>query len=179
MSLKVVKSKVKSNKPSSPTNDYDFQLWVLLRQVRDAMAKARERELGIIDISSVQGSILTSIKVIADKATPIEISRRLIREPHSISGLLERMEKQGLVKLVKDLPRRNMVRVVMTKKGEATYKHISNRAVMREIIASLNKQEKKKLWDILLKLRGVSLKLADVTHEVPLPEFSIEDPQLI
>jgi DNA-binding MarR family transcriptional regulator len=168
--LKENKTKVKPSIRSSSTSDFDYMLWVLLEQVRDAMAKARERELGSKAISSIQASVLTSIEAIGHETTAAKISRRLIREPHSVSGLLKRTEKQGLIKLVKDLPRRNMVRVAMTKKGEAAYKHISNRSTMREIMSALSEQEKKELGNILLRLRAKSLKLAGITHNVPLPD---------
>jgi DNA-binding MarR family transcriptional regulator len=167
-------TKAKPIKPIAKTNDEDYNLWVMLRQTRDAMAKARERELGKHGISSIQGSVLHNIQSIGPDTTPAEIARHLVREPHSVSGLLSRMEKQGLIKRVKDLPRRNMIRVVMTKKGEEAYKFITQRTTMHDVMSVLTKQEKKVMWDILLKLRGNSLKLAGITHDVPFPDGRIK-----
>jgi MarR family transcriptional regulator for hemolysin len=133
------------------------------------MMKAREKELEKYGISSIQAALLFTIQAIGSDATPAEISRRLVREPHSVSGLLSRMEKQGLVKRVKDMPKRNMVRVVMTEKGKKAYEQSTRRTMMHEVFARLAEQEKKDLWDILAKLRSRSLKLAGISHELPFP----------
>lgn len=151
------------------STDQDYNLWVLMRQTRDAMTKAREKELGRYGISSIQAAVLFTVQAIGSEATPAEISRRLVREPHSVSGLLVRMEKQGLIKRVKNLPRRNMVRVVMTKKGEAAYDLSTRRNTMHEIMTVLADDERKSLWDNLEKLRDKALKLAGIEHELPFP----------
>ena len=164
--------KVKSIKSPPSSTDEDYNLWVLMRQVRDAMGKARERELGKYGISSIQGAVLFNIKEIGRETTPAEISRRLVREPHSVSGLLSRMEKQGLIKRVKDLPRRNMIRIVTTKKGEEAYKLIAKRLSMVEIMSSLTEDEKNTLWNLLQKLRTKSFRMAGI-NELPFSDPSM------
>lgn len=77
--------------------DQDYELWVLLHQPRDAVFKAREKELSPYGISTMQAAVLFIILAIGNEATPTEISRWLLREPHSVSNLLSRMEKEGLV----------------------------------------------------------------------------------
>ena len=151
------------------STDQDYNLWVLMRQTRDAMTKARERELEKYGISSIQAAVLFTVQAIGVEATPAEISRRLVREPHSVSGLLSRMEKQGLIKRIKDLPKRNMVRVVMTEKGETAYDQSTKRTTMHEIIGILSENERRRLWDDLEKLRDKSMKLAGIGHELPFP----------
>ncbi len=159
----------KTRKSALISTDQDYNLWVLMRQARDAMAKAREREIAKYGVSSIQVAVLFNIQAIGQEATPAEISRRLVREPHSVSGLLSRREKQGLIKRVKDLPRRNMIRVVMTKKGAETYNLVSKWITMHKILSVLSNDEKKILWDLLQKLRDKSLKLAGIGHELPFP----------
>ena len=162
-----VKSKIVTNALLS--TDQDYNLWVLMRQTRDAMTKAREKELEKYGISSIQAAVLFTTQTIGQEATPAEISRRLVREPHSVSGLLSRMEKQGLIKRVKDLPKRNMVRVVLTEKGKAAYELSTKRITMHEILAALNEEEKRYLWDELQRLRDKALKLAGIGRELPFP----------
>ena len=151
------------------SNDQDYNLWVLLRQTRDAMVKARERELEKVGISSIQAAVLFTIQAIGMEATPAEISRRLVREPHSVSGLLNRMEKQGTIRRVKDLPKRNMVRVEMTDKGREAYEQSTKRLSMHETLTALSDDEKKHLWDYLEKLRDRAMKIAGIGHELPFP----------
>jgi len=151
------------------STDQNYNLWVLLRQTRDAMIKAREKELEKVGISSIQSAVLFTIKAINGNATPAEISRRLVREPHSVSGLLSRMEKQGLIRRLKDLPRRNMVRIVMTAKGEAVYRESTERRVVHEVMDGLTGDEQRQLWEHLERIRDKALKLAGIGHELPFP----------
>ena len=104
-----------------------IELWVLLAQTREAMYKARKKELSRYSISPRQVAVLATIKAIGDKATPAEISRRLVRESHSVGGILDRMEKQGLIRRDKDLERRNLVRVSITEKGQQVYSQVANK----------------------------------------------------
>jgi DNA-binding MarR family transcriptional regulator len=151
------------------STDKDYNLWVLLRQTRDTMVKAREKELAKYGISSIQAAVLFTIQAISPNVTPAEISRRLVREPHSVSGLLSRMEKQGLIRRVKDLPKRNMVRVMMTEKGKEAYQDSIQRACIHEILSVLSEEEKRRLWDLLEKLRDKSMRYAGIGYGLPFP----------
>jgi DNA-binding MarR family transcriptional regulator len=44
-----------------------------------------------------------------------------VREPHTITKLLHRMEKVGLVTKTNDLEKKNMVGVSITEKGQQAY----------------------------------------------------------
>ena len=77
--------------------DRDFKLWVLLHQTRDAVHKSAEKELRRFGLSPMEAALLFAVHAIGERATPAEISRWLFRESHSVSGLLDRMEKKGLV----------------------------------------------------------------------------------
>lgn len=151
------------------SGDHDYNIWVLMRQTRDAMTRARERELEKAGISSIQAAVLFTIQAIGPESTPAEISRRLVREPHSVSGLLSRMEKQGLIKRVRDLPKRNMVRVVMTAKGQRAYEQSTQRRAMHDIMGVLSEAERKELWSYLETLRARAMQIAGIGHELPFP----------
>jgi len=151
------------------STDQDYNLWALFRQTRDAMVKARDRELEKHGTSTIQAAVLFTVQDIGPDATPAEISRRLVREPHSISGLLSRMEKQGLIKRVKDLPKRNMVRITLTQKGKELYEYSTQRITMHETFSAISDEEKRVLWDYLQRLRDKAFKLAGISYEMPFP----------
>ncbi len=139
--------------------DEDQELWLLLNQARHAMFRARENELNHSGISATQAMVLTIIEVIEHKvpATPSEISRRLLWRSHSVSELLKRMEKEGLIRRVKGLQHRNMVRVVITEKGYAACRESSKRRIIPQVIASLTEGERKALRSGLIHLRDGAL----------------------
>lgn len=149
--------------------DRDYQLWVLLEQACDATRKARDNELKEFGISRMQAAILFIVKAVKGPATPAEISRWLFREPHTVSGILERMEKQGLVRQVKDLERKNMIRVVITEKGDEAYQRSRELRVIRTILSSLSPEQMDTLRPYLETLRNKALGELGVKYQLPFP----------
>jgi len=135
--------------PEVLDSDQDFRLWTLLIRTRDAIFKARARELNAGGISNIQAAVLFVSQALGNKATPAELSRWLLREPHSISGLVDRMQSEGLVRKVKDLPKRNMVRIELTEKGQQAYEHSTKRETIHRIMCSLSEKEKQLLSSYL------------------------------
>lgn len=80
---------------TSLSRDKDFNLWVLLQQARDAVFKAREKELNQYGITPMEAAALFTIQAIGDTATLAEIARWIFREHHTATALLNRMERKG------------------------------------------------------------------------------------
>jgi len=150
-------------------SDRDFKLWVLLRQTYHAIVTASENELRQIGISSTQAAVLSIVKAVTVPATPAEISRWLFRQPHTVSGLLHRMEKQGLVRKVKDLERKNMIRIVLTEKGEQAYQWSRGVKVIGKILSCLSPEERDNLGTYLETLRNKALEEIGVGCQLPFP----------
>lgn len=139
--------------------DENYKLVVLLAQAREAILKARRKELTRYNISPRQSAVLFYIRAIGEKAMPAEISRGLFREPNSISEILDRMEKKGLVRKVTDLSRKNVVRVELTEKGREACNHSDKRASIETILSTLSDEERQQLGLYLRKLRDKALQL--------------------
>lgn len=155
--------------PNNSSEDRDYNLWVLLHQTRDATYNAREKELRQYGISLMEAAVLFIIQAIGDEATPAEISRWLFRKQHSVTALLVRMEKRGLVKKTRDLARKNMVRVTITEKGTQAYSNSANRDSIHKIMSTLSEEEHRQLSASLLKVRDVALKEIKIDYELPFP----------
>ena len=149
--------------------DEDYELWALLTQTRNAIFRARQKALRRYNISSRQCAILFVAQATADKATPAEISRWLIRESHSVSGIISRMEKQGLVRKVHNFYRKNMVRVVLTEKGHEVYSQSTKMECLHRILPALSRDERQLLRSCLLKLRDKALEELGVERKPPYP----------
>jgi DNA-binding MarR family transcriptional regulator len=132
--------------------DRDYNLWVLLSQVRVAIMRTRATELSKYGMSTMQAGVLFAIKAVGEEATPTKISRVLLKVPHAVGAILMRMEKQGLIKRVRDLQRKNLVRAVLTEKGEEAFEQSIRREPVHEIFSSLSEEERRQLKTILLKL---------------------------
>ena len=134
------------------SNEY-YNLWILLRQVDQAVYRVREKELLRHNITAEQAEALFCIKVIGEEATPTQLARCIIKQPHSAATLIERMAKKGLVSKVKDLPRKNMARIRLTDKGEEAYKETGGAKSVTGLISCLTRTERQQLAKILEKLR--------------------------
>jgi len=138
--------------------DEDQDLWVLFTHARYAVFRAREKELQRYGISPEQVSLLFVVQALGNKATPAALSRYIIRQPHTVSALVDRMARRGLVKKVKDLDRKNLVRVVMTEKGQKTYELSTKRGPIHRIMGSLSKEEKKNFKNYLERIMAKARK---------------------
>lgn len=152
----------------SPT-DRDSYLWHLLNYAQNVIGKARKKELVRYNVSSRKSVVLFAVRAIGEEATPAKTSRWLSREPHSTSELLSRMEKEGLVRKVQDLDRKNMVRVVLTDKGRETYYQTRKLLTIHEIMSSLSEEECQQLWSSLQKLIDRAIKLLVEEYKITLP----------
>lgn len=128
-------------------------LWQLLRRTSRAIGKAVERELMEFDISTDTAAVLFTIVRQGGDATPASIARELLLEANSISEQLSRMQKDGLVRKVKDPVRRNRVLVALTEKGFKAYRESATFRSSRKAFGTLTAEERSILWDLLARLR--------------------------
>lgn len=142
---------------SLPANQ-DLRLWVLLGQTRDIIRKAIRKELEQFNVTSRQAAVLLVIQANAERVTPAEISRQLFREPHTISAVLKRMEKQGLLTRHKDLSKKNLIRVALTEEGRKLYSITSKRKSIHKIFSCLSEEEVRQLSSCLEKLKRRGMK---------------------
>jgi len=156
----------------SQFTDKDYNLWVKIAQLRHGMFIARRKELAQYGISPRQAAVLFVTEAIGDEATPAEISRWLFRQPHSISWLLNQMEKGGLIRKSKDLDRKNQVRIELTEKGQKAHSDIMRRESIHEIMSSLSDEESQQLSIYLQKLFDKVLKKIEWEVEIPFPPRS-------
>jgi DNA-binding MarR family transcriptional regulator len=152
--------------------DEDYNLWVLLHQTTDVVLRARQKELDQFGISVIEVGVLVVTQAIGKEATPSEISRWIFREPHTVSALLNRMEKRGLLTKTQDLDRKNLVRVSITEKGRQAYDKSTRRKSISKIISSLSEEERQQLRSCLEKLRNKAFKELTVEYKPPpLPQY--------
>ena len=157
------------NSKQSRDRDPNFETWLLLAQTRRAMFRARSEGLLKFGISPRQAAMMFMIINLGEKATPSELARCLFREPHSVSELVDRMEKAGLVRRVSDLAKRNLVRVELTDKGRDIYVHSLAEEPVHRIMASLSNEEHEQLRAILGKLWDEAVKELGMEKREPFP----------
>jgi len=134
------------------------RLLSILRQTHDAILKIRQRELSKYDLTPEQASALMVIHTLKGNATTAEISRRLFRESNSITVLLRRLEKRGLISKRPDVHRKNIIRISLTERGKEAYQNALKIDAFERIIKKFSVRKRKQLWQLLEKLRNHALK---------------------
>jgi DNA-binding MarR family transcriptional regulator len=151
------------------SQDLDYKLFVLLRQAGHVILKLSEKELRKNGISLVEHAVLFITQSIGHKATPAEIARWMVRERHTISALLMRMEKKGLIRMTKDLDRKNLLRVSLTKKGKQAYDISTRMDSVRSIISSLPEEVRIRMISYLKELRDNGMEELGLNYKPPFP----------
>ena len=149
--------------------DKPIALWMLLRQTNLLMAKARRRELSKHAISEEASAVLFTISQLGRQATPSGISRRLFLERHSVSQLLTRMESDLLIYRVRDLERKNHIRVEFSAKGKEIFIKSRTQRITRKLLSKYTEVEQQKLWEYLVVLRNRAAKRLRVKNPLFYP----------
>jgi DNA-binding MarR family transcriptional regulator len=143
---------------SPSSEDGKYNLWVALRHTDHVLLKVRNKELNQYGISTSMAGVLRYIQTRASGATPQYISRLMLREPHSVSGILKRMEKQGLVKKVKSKKDKRSIKVILTKEGLSAYQNASNRESIHNAMSDLSDEECLQMMTLLKKIRDKAIR---------------------
>ena len=94
-----------------------LRLWLLLRRVGDTLMLCQDSIFSKYGLTTEQWGVLTSIKS-RGPLRPTDLASILERTTNSISMLVDRMVKAGLVRRTRDRKDRRVVTVSMTSKGE-------------------------------------------------------------
>jgi len=135
----------------------DYVLAMLLRQAADAASRARQAELMPAGITVIEAATLLVIDNLGQNAMPARIAELVLRRPNSMSALLQRMEKDGLVQRAYDLARRNHVRMELTDYGKEVLEKVKPRQSVHAVFGALSHDERETLNTLLHKVRGEAL----------------------
>jgi DNA-binding MarR family transcriptional regulator len=136
-----------------PIKDTNYELVAILSRTLHLINRARQEELNQCGISLRNSGILNMIVRLGKSATPVAIARELFMEHHSVSETLRKMEAQGLVARIRDLKRKNLIRLELTPAGYDAYLKCTVRESIDDIMSVLTEAQKLELWSLLSKLR--------------------------
>jgi DNA-binding MarR family transcriptional regulator len=90
------------------TTESSFELWRLIGRVNHSILVHRQRELRKHHIPVRQLWVLVAITELGPTATLAKVAKELEREPNVISMQTVLMEKDGLIKRIKNTPKSNL-----------------------------------------------------------------------
>jgi DNA-binding MarR family transcriptional regulator len=131
--------------------DVDFTLWRFLDHTRYMIFRQREKELLGLDVTPEQAHVLDILRLNHGVTTINEIVRLTQRKHNSISTLIHRMSKQGLVTKIRIKQDKRAFRIVLTDKGSQVFDKIPKESV-KKAFSCLSDDEKIQLHSYLNRL---------------------------
>lgn len=152
-----------------------LDLMILLGWTSDSSRKVRQKELAPYGLNRVQAGVLQVIHNNNGKARSNEIARQILRERHSVHELLRRMEKQGLIKGIDDVRRKNGVSFELTRQGREAYRHVVKRPLQHKIFSCLKKEEREQLMKYLYALYTKACEILEKHGATPITHETFSD----
>jgi len=128
----------------------NYSIWGKITEVYDLICKARSVELRKLGLSAEQSKILRVLVVENGTSTINEISEITLKRHNTISLIIKRMEKAGLVKREKRNSS-NRYQITITEKGIKLFETMPLTSIDM-IFSTLSSDERKTLITLLDKL---------------------------
>jgi DNA-binding MarR family transcriptional regulator len=140
-------------------------LWIMLDHTRVVTSILREREYAKQGLNLEQAALIYTIQNNGGSATIAELSNITMRQHHSVSTLVERMNKRRLVKKAKH-PGNKKYSISLTKKGEDSMGKVPGNSI-NLIFSALTPEEKRILAIYLKRLIDKGRDLLGIDYQPP------------
>jgi DNA-binding MarR family transcriptional regulator len=117
----------------------NLKAFMLLYRIRDLLFRCQDQAVARYGLTAEQYSVLVAIAFLGPPVRATDIGRWMDRKVNSVSMIVDRMVKSGLVRRARDLPDRREVRLALTGTGEQSLR-AANPVVFRlidEVMSSL------------------------------------------
>jgi len=143
---------------SDPQNTV-LRLWLLLHRVRDVVVRCEDSIFSEYGITYEQFTVLGEVKSRGGSPRMIDLAQALECAPNSISNIVDRMVKAGLVRRTRGKKDRRVVHVSLTGKGEDAIKLAAPAGweFIQKILSPISYKDKYALVSLLETLKCDSL----------------------
>ena len=144
-------------------SESNFDLWLLIGRVNHAIMLLRQKELGLHNIRVRQTLFLYTLDSLGSRATLSEVAKVMERKVAVISKQAIIMEKDGLIKRVRDTPKSNLLRFKLTKKGLEMVKLARKSKAIDAALSFLKNEERQQMESELNRIL-VNVKKYESVH---------------
>jgi DNA-binding MarR family transcriptional regulator len=132
-----------------------LRLWFLMHRDHGLLKRCEDQMYAENGLTMEQFSALVAMKYIGDHVRITDVAEWIGRSPNSVSMIIDRMVKAGLVRRIRDRSDRRVVRLVTTSKAESAIER-STRAgweFIQEIMLPLSQEDRHTFARLLERLR--------------------------
>jgi DNA-binding MarR family transcriptional regulator len=141
--------------------ELNFNIWLLIADLHHKILLVRQKELSHYRISTRQLHILRLIEALGAEAKLSEIAKKADRKHDVISRQAIILERDGLIKRLKETPKSRLLRLELTDEGKKMMKISRYSQGMNQALSVLNKDEllqmRSALNRVLIKLNQYSI----------------------
>ena len=145
-----------TSEPLPEFSELQHKLMALFYETSDLLLKCEDAAYSEFGLSQQQFLVLKTIEISSNPFVKIiDVARMLKRNSNSISMIIDRMERDGLVKRVRDVQDRRSVHLSLTEKGKEKL-HPASKAGLRlmvRLMSSLSEEELETFASLVEKLR--------------------------
>ena len=132
-----------------------LRLWFMIHRTHEMLKMCEDRVFGEYKLTTEQYVVLVTIKYLDGPVRPTDVARWLGRSPNSISMMVDRIVKAGLLRRVRDRRDRRAVFLIITSKGEKALKPatLAGWEFIQKILSPLSTEDRQALLSLLLTVQ--------------------------
>ena len=137
------------------TDDIKVDAFIALLRAADILDKYLEIQLANYPLSRTEYILMTALKLHGGRMRPTDLSNHVFRAKHTISGLINSLEKKGLTRREIDGKDRRSLQVSLTTQGWELIEQIwlTRRDTARRAMSCFDEQEVERMKEDLNTLR--------------------------
>lgn len=127
----------------------------IIHQTHDMLRSCEDKVFGEEGLTTEQYSVLTAIKFLDAPVRITDVALRLVRSTNSVSMIVDRMVRAGLLRRTRDRNDRRTVFVTITSKAEALLETArpAGQEFIQKILSPLSYEDKQDILEPLLKVQ--------------------------
>jgi DNA-binding MarR family transcriptional regulator len=136
-----------------------LRLWFLTHRIRDLLRRCEDQIFAEYGLTTEQYGVLAVMKCLDEPIRITDIAWGLDRSTNSVSMIVDRMVKAGLVRRVRDRGDRRVVRVIITSKAENALKPavVAGWEFIRESLSPLSYEDRRTFVNLHEKVKYKAL----------------------
>jgi len=146
--------------PSARTENVVLKLWFITHRTRDALRNCEDKVFAKYGLTAEQYGVLAVMEVLGGSVRVTDLARGLGRSANSVSMIVDRMVRAGLVRRGRDRGDRRTVRVSVTNKGQAAFRPatMAGLDLIRELTSPLSYEDKRTFVGLHEMIRDKALR---------------------
>jgi DNA-binding MarR family transcriptional regulator len=155
-------------KANAESENLLLRLWFITHRTRDALRSCEDKVFGGYGLTAEQYAVLAVMKVMGGSVKVGDLARGLERTPNSVSMIVDRMVKAGLVRRARDRGDRRVVYVAVTDKGEKAFRPATQAGLelIETIMSPLSDEDKRVFLSLHQRVKYEALEYLNVGTDI-------------